>query len=103
MSDDRPKPSPERERRASRPVEFEDTAANLLSLGTLAGVWYYGNKYTNLEWHWLLGAGVSLGLLTYALFIGPFRKLLIILKYIIIIGMLLAAAAFIYKIVHQSP
>ena len=26
-----------------------------------------------------------------------------ILKYIIIIGMLLAAAAFIYKIVHQSP
>jgi hypothetical protein len=59
MSDDRPKPSPERERRASRPVEFEDAAANLLSLGTLAGVWYFGNKYTNLEWHWLLGAGGS--------------------------------------------
>jgi hypothetical protein len=32
----------------------------------------------------------------------PFRKLLTILKYVIIIGMLLAAVAFIWKIVHQS-
>jgi len=102
MSDDRPNPPAERERRASRPVEFEDAAANVLSLGTLAAVWYYGNKYTDLEWHWLLGAGVSLGLLTYTLLSGPFRKLLTILKYVIIIGMLLAAAALIYKIVHQN-
>ena len=102
MSDDRPKPPAERERRTSRPVEFEDAAANLLSLGTLAGVWYYGNKYTDLEWHWLLGAGVFLGLLTYTLLIGPFRKFLTILKYVIIICMLLAAVAFIWKIVHQS-
>ena len=102
MSDDRPKPPTERERKTSRPIEFEDAAANLLSLGTLAGVWYYGNTYTNLEWHWLLGAGVSSGLLTYTLLSGPFRKLLTALKYVIIIGMLLAAAALIYKIVHQS-
>jgi len=103
MSGDRPKPSPERERRAFRPIEFEAAAANLLSLGTLAGVWHYGNKYTNLEWHWLLGAGVSLGLLTYTLLIGPFHKLLTILKYVVLVGMLLAAIAFIWKVVHQSP
>lgn len=41
--------------------------------------------------HWLLAAGVSLGFLTYALLIGPFHKLLTILKYIVLIGMLLAA------------
>jgi len=103
MSDDSPKPSPERKRRAFRPVEFEDAAANLLSLVTLAGVWYYGNRYTNLEWHWLLAAGVSLGLLTYTLLIGPFHKLLTILKYVVLVGMLLAAVAFVWKIVHQSP
>ena len=97
MSDDHPKP------RASRPVTFEDAVANLLSLGTLAGVWYYGNKYPYLERHWLLAAGFALGLLTYTLLIGPFRKLLTTLKYVIIIGMLLAAVAFIiWKIAHQS-
>jgi hypothetical protein len=103
MSDDSPKPSPERKRRAFRPVEFEDAAANLLSLVTLASVWYYGNRYTNLEWHWLLAAGVSLGLLTYTLLIGPFHKLLTILKYVVLVSMLLAAVAFVWKIVHQSP
>src|SRR5262245_40694426 len=103
MSDHRPNPSPESKRRAFRPVEFEAAAANLLSLGTLAGVWYYGNKYTSLEWHWLLAAGVSLGLLTYILLIGPFHKLLTILKYIVPVGMLLAAIAFVWKIVQQSP
>ena len=103
MSDHRPNPSSERERRAPRPIEFEAAAANLLSLGTLAGVWYHGNKYTSLEWHWLLAAGVSLGLLTYTLLIGPFRKLLTILKYVVLIGLLLAAIAFVWKIVHQSP
>ena len=103
MSDNRPKLSPARARRAFRPIEFEAAAANLLSLGTLAGVWYYGNKYTNLEWHWLLAAGVSLGLLTYTLLIGPFRKLLTILKYVVLVGMMLAAGAFIWKIAYQSP
>ena len=103
MSDDHPNPSPESKRRPIRPLEFESAAANLLSLVTLAGVWYYGNKYTNLEWHWLLAGGVSLGLLTYALLIGPFHKLLTILKYVVLIGMLLAAVAFVWKIVQQSP
>ena len=97
MSDDHPKP------RASRPIAFEDAMANLLSLGTLAGVWYYGNKYPYLGRHWLFAAGISLGLLTYTLLLGPFRKLLTTLKYVILIGMLLAAVAFIiWKIAHQS-
>jgi hypothetical protein len=103
MSDNSPNHSPQSKRRAFRPLEFEAAAANLLSLSTLAGVWYYGNKYTNLEWHWLLAAGVSLGFLTYALLIGPFHKLLTILKYIVLIGMLLAAVAFVWKIMYQSP
>jgi hypothetical protein len=97
MSDDHPKP------RTSRPVAFEDAVANLLSLGGLAGVWHYGNKYPYLERHWLFGAGAFWGLLTYTLFVGPFRKILTTLKYVIIIGMLLAAVAFIiWKIAHQS-
>jgi hypothetical protein len=47
-------------------------------------------------------AAWSRGLLAYTLLIGLFRKLLTILKYVIIIGMLLTAVAFIWKIVHQS-
>jgi len=49
MSDNSPNHSPQSKRRAFRPLEFEAAAANLLSLSTLAGVWYYGSKYTNLE------------------------------------------------------
>ena len=56
-----------------------------------------------LEHHWLFGTGVSLGLLTCTLLIGPFRKVLTTLEYVIIIGMLFAAVAFIiWKIAHQS-
>ena len=68
----------------------------------MAAVWYYGYIQTSLDWYWLLGGGVFAGLLTFKLFSGPLRKVLTLLKYIIIIGTLFAAIAFILKIVQDN-
>jgi hypothetical protein len=81
-------------------MEFEEAAANLLSFGTWAAVWYYGAQQTTLEWYWLFGAGAFSGILTYKLLCGPLRKLLTILKFLVIIGIVLAAIAFILKMVN---
>ena len=82
---------------------FEEGAANLLSIGVAVAIWYYGYNQTRLEWYWLLGGGLFGGLVTYKLFTGPFRSLLTLLRYLIIIGVLLAAAAFIVNYMQQNP
>lgn len=65
----------------------EELLASLLTIGAFGYTIYYGYS-EGWEWYWPIIVGFIAGILTYYLFMGPLRFILILAKWLIILGMI---------------
>ncbi len=97
----RPHSSPTAESQTSkrtRPFQFEESIASLAVFGAWGAIWYYGYRWTTLDWYWSGAVGALVGLLMGKLLTGPFRWILTWLKYIVVMGLVLAGLWTVYII-----
>lgn len=58
------------------PCQFEEGVASLAVFVTSTAIWYYGHRWTTLDWYWPETVGAVVDLLIGKLLTGPFRWIL---------------------------